>query len=344
MKDFFKNLLNMSRPPEFTGALLDNRPQSVKDNDVKFTEVVGTAAAVNWNKSAYRKFPDLDQHQSNECGAFSARKYLGILYSLLPQYGQYLDFSNGHIYQRRYNRPQAGMMLADVLTIMGQGTTLIALTNEKTNTDADSDNLVIPQWMKAVGEQFATGKPVFINSEFFDTIASVIQVTGKSVIGLGFFLASEWSTEYPRILNPMLSYVDPAALHHFYTFVDYATIGGIQYLVIEDSAHFGGYARRFVTREWVTSRIIQAGYTMNFKFTDSSSSPASTRPSYDGVTIVSAQKCLQYEGLFPSNVAFAENVGPVTRDALLKFQNRYGLVATGRLDAATISKLGSLYP
>lgn len=332
-----KSISNLLETPEyFTGALLDTRKPEEKTNDIQFKDIVGTANAVNWNKTSYRSFPPYNQNQSYSCGANALAKALGIAYS--TRYGVYVPFSRVNIYQRRYGAPSAGMTLWDMFNIISNGVTLEQLTPETFNTDADIDKIFIDQFKKDVGAVFKTTGGVYLPNDI-DLIASTIQTTGKGVILLTWFTASEWSAKTPVIQNRWLGSSDPTSIRHFVVAVDYVMFNGMKYLVIEDSAWFGGYNQRLVSEDWVKNRISTAAYPMNFKFTITN-----VNRSYDGMTIISAQKCLQDLGFFPTNVAFAEVVGNVTRQSLIKFQAKYGLAQTGTLSDETKIKLHQLFP
>jgi len=340
MKDFFLNLFKSSpmMPEAYTGANLDTRPPEAKTNDIHFQEVVVNANPVIWTtKTSYRQFPVLNQNGTYECGAFSGRKALGVMYSTYPQYGQYVDFSSSQIYQTRSGT--AGMSLDEIISAWKQGVTLQGLVNDNPRTDADTNSLIIPQWMRGVGVTFAVSNGVYLPNDI-DTIASVIQTTGKAVILLTYFLASEWSQTTPIRITGALSPDAPTTLRHFVTAVDFGLVNGVKTLVIEDSAWFGGINRRFITEDWVMNRVIQAGYPMNFKFMP----VAGNRPTYDGQTIVSLQTCLQYDGEFPLNVATIESFGPITRAAVAKFQAKYALSVSSALDSATRDKVHQLFP
>lgn len=335
-----KYLVRTAQPGQFTGALLDTRSDAEKSEDVHFSEIVGTASAVLWKEKypdLIRRFPDFNQGNTGMCGAFSLRKSLGIMYQ--QKYNIFLDFFAPDIYQRRINKPQAGMILYDVMSIAAKGVTLTQFFNSTFNSDDDADAIKIEQWQRDVGATFSVSGSVKLPVDI-DTIASVIQTTGKAPIALGFFTAGEWSKEAPYIVENGLSYSDPSALHHFYVFTDYSLYGGKKALVIEDSAWFGGLSRRILTEDWIKGRIIEIAYPMNFKF----SVAQGDKPSYDGVTIVSAQKCLQYEGFFPTNIGYVENVGTFTRKALQLFQQKYGIPQTQTLDVTTVNKLAQIYP
>lgn len=338
MFSLFRYFMRNANQREFTGALLDSRPPEEKVDDIHFSEIVASANPVNWQErypNNYRKFPELNQHSSNSCGANALSKALGT--NLYARYGSYIQLSRFYIYKCRENAPTAGMSLPDMFKIASQGVPLEAITPSKGETDADYEKITIKPWMVKEGETWKVTKGIYVQPDM-ETIASIIQTTGKGVILLTWFLAGEWSKEVPYTVQK-LGLNDPSSLRHFVTAVDYVLYLGKKYLVIEDSAWFGGINRRLVSEEWLRDRVYIAGYLMNFAFEGTQE-----KPSYDGSTIVSAQECLRAEGLFPSNISFVENIGPVTRAALINFQTRYALKTSGIIDFATGSKLHQLYP
>lgn len=339
--DLFRSFIVVQEKPIFTGAIIDDVGTFLRSEDsVPFEDIVASANAVKWEEGKkVRKFPIHDQKRSFMCGAFSAKKLLGILYFIL--YKTYIEFSEEHIYQRRSNKGQPGMNLQDLFRILGEGSTLKALTAAVVQNDADADNLKIEQWQKDVGKVFALkeSKAITLNSADAETMASVIQTTGKGIILLLYFTAAEWSQKFPKVLDYGLSYGSNNSLHHFAVAVDYSLVNGKKHIYIEDSAGFGGIFERYLSEEFIKNRCMVAAYPMNFKF----STFGGDKPTYDG-TITSVQKCLLYEGFFPSNVAFIESLGPTTRGALRKFQSKYGIEQSGNIGTATAEKLRALYP
>lgn len=327
-------------PATFTGALIDNRPPQAKADDVHFSEIVGGAAAVLWKEkypNAVRQFPDMNQNQTNMCGAFALRKSLGVMFQ--QKYGVFLDFFAPDIYRRRANYPQAGMMLYDMMNIASQGVTLTQFFNSTYYTDDQADSISIESWHRDVGRVFSVSGSVMLPNDI-ESIASVIQTTGKAPVGLTFFTLQEYAKEAPTIVENSMTYVDPRSLHHFITMTDFTLFKGGKYIVMEDSAWFGNMKRRLLSQNWIENRMIEVAYPMNFKF----SVAVGDKPSYDGMTIVSAQKCLRYEGFFPSNIDYAENVGSFTRKAIQLFQQKYNLSVTQQLDIPTVAKLREIYP
>lgn len=321
------------------GALLDSRTPEEKQDDIHFSEIVGTANVVNWVEKGdkIRKFPDMNQGQTSMCGAFSLAKSFGVSYH--AKYGKYLEFYPPDIYQRRVNKGTPGMMLYDMMRIAAEGITLAQFFDATYNSDEEADSIKIEQWHRDIGKVFAVSGNVIIPNDI-EIIASVIQTTKKAPIGLTWFRSKEWSLEVPVILNRALGVFDLISLRHFTAWTDYTLLNGQKVIVTEDSSWFGGFRRRYLTEDWIKNRVFEIRYPMNFKFAVN----LGDRPTYDGATIISAQKCLRYEGFFPLNIEYAENVGAFTRKAIQLFQQKYGLPVTQALDVSTKRKLLELFP
>lgn len=331
---------NANKDLYHTGALLDNRTPEEKANDIHFSEIVASANPVVWTEkypSKVRRFPKMNQNQTNMCGAFALPKSLGIMFS--QKYGKFIEFYPPDIYQRRANKTSAGMMLHDMMRIAKEGVTLAQFFKADYYTDADAEKIGIEQWHRDVGKIFAVEGDVIIPNDI-ETIASVIQTTGKAPIFLTYFTAGEYSKEMPYIVEKSLRIDGSNTLRHFIVGVDTTLYKGVKAIYIEDSAWFGGFSERLLTEDWIKNRVYEVRYTMNFKF----SIKTGDRPSYDGQTIVSAQKCLRYDGLFPDNVDLIENLGPLTRKAISLFQQKYKIAVTSNLDLSTKDMLRKLFP
>lgn len=345
----------------FTGALIDERSDAEKAKDIQFGEIVGAATPVAWiekPQNQWRKFPVLDQKNSFMCGAFSMKKLIGVYYWL--KYKTWVDFSEEDIYQRRLNRPNAGMAVDDIYRIIGDGVTLKTLTNAAIITDEDADSCVIEPFKRDVGKVFKMGKKIVLGANI-DEIASVIQHTGKAVHFMTGFTASEYGRFMPVIENPNLNLYAPSTLRHFITFTDFTLYNGKKCLVAEDSAHFGGYSQRLISEDWINRRTMAATYPMNFLFEQSGdpNKPHYTftkKLEYSPVfTVVEDVKHLQdilkFEGLFPKNVESTGWYGSTTASSVMAFQKKYKVASDSEIDALqgksagpkTIAKLNELY-
>lgn len=320
-----------------SGVTLDERNLEEKKEDIKFSDIVAHANETIWiekDKTAIRKFPELNQNNTSGCGAWASAKALGVLFS--SKYNTYVPFLESDIYKRRMNKPTPGMALYDMIRIWKEGVIFKENTDKNPKNDTESDSISIQPYREEIRKLFSISEGVYIENNI-DIIASTIQTTGKGIILLTYFLADEWSKEIPAITNKFLSLYDNTSLRHYVTAVDFTLINGKKYLVIEDSAWFGGINRRFLSEEWITQRVTTGVYPMNFRFSESEN-----KPKYNG-TIISFQECMKSIGLFPKNIDTIEKFGPLTKQACVQFQTLQKLTITGIIDTATISRLKVLF-
>lgn len=358
------SLLDLFKPREQgTGALLDYRPDSLKEKDYKFEELVASAAPVTWTEKkpeTWRKFPIYNQNGSGSCVAQTAAKLLGISYWLNNK--QYVHFSATDIYQQRINKPNGGMGSADVFSIISKnGATLEELVPSQMMTDSQMDGIVIPEYKREVGRVFKVSNYLTLNAGNMEQIASVIQQTGKGVMVWFYFTSAEWTAQ-PTILDVTLKPNSTKALRHSVTAVDYTLIKGKKYLVIEDSwgPKHGMGGQRLISEDFFQKRNFFAGYLMNFNFDKQQATKPSARfrvvmefsPTFKVVEDVKKlQDILKYEGFFPLNVESTGYYGAVTAKAVLEFQLKYAVAPESELKALagkrcgqpTLDKLNQLY-
>lgn len=336
-------------------ALIDLRSDEEKAKDIHFEEVVASTAPVVWTEKSpdqWRSFPIFDQGNSGSCVAQTLKKMLGVYVWLATNI--FVHLSASHIYQRRKNRPAGGMDGADALAIASRGTTLEQFAPSERLSDSQMDNMNVVPFMEKIGEIFKIGKPIIGPTKDIETIASIIQQTGKAVMVWFYFSSGKTPKEWvdvPKVQYPNLVWNAPTGVaRHSVAAVDFCLVNGKKCLIVEDS--WGGDTaidgRRIITEDFFKARNWFTAHFMNFAFEDQTlpTPTPSPKPSYDGTTIISLQKCLRYEGLFPTNVDFIEKFGPVTQEAVMKFQVRYGLHPTGvpSIGPLTKAKLHERYP
>lgn len=366
--DIFKKKVDTS--DRGFGALEDTRSDSEKEKDILRDELVASSASVDWKeKSTWRRFTIFDQNGSGSCVAQTTAKMLGIMYWLVNN--NYVHFSATHIYQRRSNKPSAGMIGVDAANISASGVTLEELVPSQKMTDAQMDSIVIPRYKQQVGEIFKAGQYVILPTKSIDEIASTIQVTGKPVMVWYYFSTGlrpiEWNKAVPTIEHRSLPMTGNNTARHSVTAVDFLILSkaqtsdkslwGKKALVIEDSwgPDNGLNGQRFITEDFHNTRNFFAMYFMNFKFGEDAST---TKPkytfsktlqfssvvSYGNADVIALQNILKYEGLFPTNVESTGYFGAATREAVIKFQQKYSISpANGVVGPKTRGKLNELY-
>lgn len=346
----------------FLGVLFDERPESEKEKDPKFSEMVAAASPVPWREkkdSELRVFGVQNQDGQSSCVANSGRKALRVIFKV--NHNLDVDFSSGHIYRRRANYPDGGMSMPDLSRILEAGTTLEQFKPSDGLSESQVNAMKFEPYMEEVAKVFKTGKMVDVPPFDIETVASIINVTGKAVVLFYYFTASEWGRTTPEIYSPNLNLYGSATLRHAVAAVDFTLRNGKKCLLIEDSAHFGNINRRFVTDDFHKKRGYGAAYPVYFKFAE----PVGGKPQHFFGTAMNfgeqskevawLQKCLQYDQTFPSNIAVdttkPANYFGITAESVLKFQKKYKVAPDSELDAlagkkvgpATLAKLNSLF-
>ena len=341
MIEFLRKLFSLPKEAPELGALLDTRLPEEKEKDYHISEIVAGAAIVTWvekDPSQIRTFGVQNQDGSGSCVAQSRRKLYRILFWVNRALD--LDFSATFIYRLRKNYPDAGMQASDAISLSRyKGLTLNALMPSDNLSEMAMNGTTIEPHNYDIAKVFTIPNEVTFTAGDLFTPAGTIQKTRKGIMMWFFFTAEEWGREVPVIIDKYLRATDDRALRHSVVGVEPAMYRGEKGIWIEDSAHFGGLNRRFITERFYKARNYWASYPINFVF----ESQALPRPFYDGST-VSLQDCLKYEGTFPANVDSTGVFGSITKKAVQDFQIKYGLDPVGTVGPLTTKKLQELYP
>lgn len=345
-----------------SGANLDNRDVEAKEKDHMFEEIVATANAVDWKEKAknqWRRFEDQDQDGSGSCVAQTIKKLAKVL-GKLNNYD--LNLSATSIYQRRSNKPDSGMIGIEAFDIWkNKGISLEGMVPSQKMSDSEMDTQIIKPEADQVAEVFKIGNHVGLNAGDFETVASVIQTTGKAVMVWFYFTGSEWSKEIPTIENPNLDRNN--ALRHSVPAVDFFLFGGKKYILVEDSAHFAGLTYHLISEEFFKARNWFARYPMNYKFNDQTQpqppdETPSNKPKYTfnvdlqfgmrSADVVALQNILKFEGFFPVNIESTGYFGAITKSGVQKYQDKHNIAHAsdggyGRVGPKTRANLNTIY-
>jgi len=343
------------------GALIDERSPDEKAKDYRLEEIVVSINPVKWvEKKKFNSFPIFNQDGSGSCVAQTVAKMLGVMYQALN--GVYVHFSATHVYQRRANKPYSGMAGVNALEIARQGVTLEELVPSQNMDDGEMDSIVIPEYKHKVGEVFKMSNYVQLPIGDIETVASVMQTTGKPVMVWFYFESKEW-TEKPEVKNKSLTI--STGLRHSVTAVDFALVDGKKCLIIDDSwgTKYGKNGQRIITEDFFKARNWFAAYFINFNFLKDTS-PEPNKPKHTFTSplefteeyvvsedVKALQDILKFEGLFPANVASSGYYGAITAQGVYDFQVKYQVAPLAELDslqgrrvgAKTITKLNELY-
>lgn len=326
----------MDKIPLQTGANIDTRTPESKEKDYMFNEIVASADAVNWfvkPEPELRLFPVLNQSISLSCVAQTIAK-MAIIHIWLREQS-ILSFSATGIYTYRSNKPEGGMIGVESFDIwIDKGIPLEALVPSQMMTDQAMDAQIILPEEKEIAKYFAPSNHIGVNSGDIEAVASIIQRTKKPVMVWYYFNHDEWSQAVPKVLRDINLYA-PTTSRHSVTAVDFTLLpDGRKALVIEDSSHFGGLTRRYVTEDFHKKRNFFARYAMNFMF-EGISLPGTEkltitlRQGMKHKEVVILQDFLKEDKLFPSNVDSTGFFGAITKKALQTFQASNNLIPDG---------------
>lgn len=371
---------NKPIPDGYNGAHIDLRPEAEKQKDYHFAETVAAAAPVNWvEKKKYRQFPIFDQDGSGSCVAQTMAKLMGIMYGLNNPAIGYVHFSATHIYKRRFNKPDGGMSGQDVFKIAQQGVTLEALVPSQKMTDAEMDGAVITPEKEEVGKIFRIGNYLMLPVRDIETVASIIQQTGKGVMVWFYFKSAEWDKD-PSVKFPDLDLYAGSTARHSVAGVDFTLYKGKKAIVIDDSwgPNAGnGSGQRIIDEDFFKARNWFAAYPINFKYQEGSPAPTPTptpsptpsKPTYNftkqlkfipwntaknepadmvahnaqKADVTALQDCLKYLGIFPVNIQSTGYFGAITKEKVIEFQKRYNIDMVGEVGPITRAKLNELF-
>lgn len=309
----------------------------------KIDEILPGDAPLNWRKKSEAEldtYPVWTQGSSSACVAYSKARQIAVRVKKLT--GLWVDYSPSSIYQLRANKPRGGMDIADANSIVDKrGVALEAYMRSFGLNEAGINSTprspVAELSAKANAE--AVAKYFYFNGINIDRIAQALE-NGKAVSLLMFSSADEYARAIP-LVKENITY-ETASIRHEVLAVDYLLDSkGKKMLRIEDSAHFGGFNKRFFTEDFLVKRTVMADTIEVFNL--AATVPVSNRPVYTG-NIISLQTCLKYEGLFPQSVGVVENFGPVTQRSVKMFQEKYDLPLVNAITSDVRAKLFALYP
>jgi hypothetical protein len=341
------------------GANFDTRPpaQAARE-DVTAAEVIASAAAVDWKEIApadIRVFGMQDQGSKSDCVAETRRKLKRIM--LKVNKGLDLDFSSLAFYRKRVNFPGEGMIAADAIQLdQNIGMTLDSLVpSDAVRSEAAANAIAPDAFNDDIAKVFRTGDTdiVFTPGDL-ETMAGTIQKTRKGIMVWFYATVGEWSKLVPTIDIPDLTLRDSrVGVIHSTAAIEPALYNGQKGFWIDDSAHFGGLSRRFITEAFFKKRNWFASYPQAFKFEAGST----VKPHYffakdlefsptffTDADVVALQEILKFEGVFPLNVDSTGYFGALTLEAVKKLQVKHGIKPiSGYVGSITRTYLNGMY-
>ena len=341
-----------------TGANLDFRTEDEKKRDFLHEEIAyGAQYSVYKTKNdEVKTYPARDQKKTSACVAFATALVLGI-----DNEGEgegFVDLSPAFIYKQRANFPAEGMIGNDSGDVAKDSGACLEKTLPTPSTEAAINSISIPMRAKEEAHTYKAKNYVTIaNNTDIDVINSVLS-QGKAVKIFIYGTLDEWGREYP-IVKGIVNFAY-APIRHCVTALPYSGFKdaiGKRYIWIQDSYPFGGIFYRKVSEDWIAQRCYFAQYHVNLK-----NEIIDTKPKHEFTISMQfgdqseevkwLQRCLAYEGLFPSNIEPTGYFGGLTLKAVNDFQLKYMAEIlrpagytnpTGVVGPRTMIKLNTLY-
>lgn len=355
MWEFIKSLFTKKYD---TGVNIDFRSESEKQQDFLHEEIALGAqySTYGTRNDVVKTYPLRDQKNTSACVAYATALALGI-----DNEGEgegYVELSPAFIYRQRSNFPDQGMIGNDAGQIAKDSGACLETTLPTPTSEAAINSLTIPLRAKDEAHEFRAGNYVTIqNCTDIDVINSILS-QGKAVKIFIYGTLEEWGQEYPKVLGAVnFTY---APIRHCITALPksgFKDAIGKKHIWIQDSYPFGGIRIRKVSEDWIAQRCYFAQYHVNLKNEKIDSKPihefdVNMQYGDNNAEVQWLQKCLQYEGVFPSNVEPTGYFGGITLKAVNDFQLKYMADIlrpygynnpTGFVGPSTRLKLNTLY-
>lgn len=353
------------------GVLADCRSSEEKECDIRhdelFTSSVPQYLPSKQAASSYVGiFPVDNQFVTSSCVAHGKVLVMSIFNWQQKSPSVFRQLSSMFIYRNRVNYPGEGMIPNSAnLQTESDGAPIYAdLPTPETESAANA--LTVNQGMRDAAKEFSTGKWVtIIDPTDIDTLAFVSNSLLLPSNILIYATVAEWSQEVVNILTPgLVQGSAEAEVEHCVTVLPNSayTENGIRYVIIQDSALFGGYSFRSVSEDFIKQRTYEADYMIAM-----GTQPMTAKPTVNlttdltvgqsGDQVLMLQQALQYLGYLPTVVdgrpfAPTGSYYGMTKSAVLQLQNEYaaeiltplGLsVGTGYLGASTRMFINKLF-
>lgn len=364
-------------PPSLLGVLPDNRNPQEKEFDVTheeiFTSSVSSTATYLGSKSQASKyvgvFPIDNQNGTSSCVAHGKVLALSIFTYLSGiTKGVFVQLSSMFVYRNRINYPGEGMIPSSADTQIEQEGAPQYADLPTPETEAAANALTVDAATTQAAKMFAGIRWVqLIDPTDVETIAFIVNNQSLPLNILIYATVAEWSAEVVEVLTPGLVQGSPeAAVSHCVTVLPNSAYlepsNGKYYVIIQDSALFGGHAFRSVSEDFIKARTYEAAYPISVD-----NEPILVKPKINltadltigstGPEVVALQQALQYLGYLPNVVngqAFAPTgtYAGMTKAAVLQLQEEYaaeiltpsGLTAgTGYCGSSTRAFLNSQF-
>ena len=307
---------------KYSGGLIDDRKVN---KDYSHLEI-GFSTPVKWlskseAKKVERKYEKRNQETTMSCGGHAGELSLSIDTGTIHE--------PAFIYRMRKNYPSEGMYHYDIGDILHKLGACEYLGIEKTEKDYNAYYPTSTQFKEATSFAGASFIVLEDNAYTIDDIAQIVNTLHRPLILFVYWNGKEWSSSTPVAKGNLLR--ENAQYRHYVVVLPDSAyqVKKKKYVIIQDSAWFGGKNIRHLSEDWINKRTYTGLYFMNlratklpYKYTQYEFT-RNLKMGDRGEDVKMLQTILQEMGFFPINISPTEYFGGITRQAVKDFQEKY---------------------
>lgn len=347
--------------PEFPGAI----PSPIDERDWQWQEIGFAAAPFDWQKgydveaelqkklnNPSFRIPVKDQNGSGSCGG-QAWSYYNSVYEAMAT-GTFEERSAKYIYAQTFVPPAGSAGRTNSELVAKQGVAKESLLTSYENGNPPSEAFMqrkqdITDAAKADAKKSRAKGYANVGVDI-DAVAQAIRENHGVVIGIYGKDNGTWRSAFPKppVGNP------PYWAHWLYAGKAKMINGEKHIGVLNSWGNVGENGWQWISETYYKHRVaggasaLWEGWTQVFD-------PASIEPGFKytftkqmdfgdmGAEVVALQKVLKLEDCFPAIVPATGFFGLITKNAVKKFQAKYGIDQVGRVGKITLAKLNALY-
>lgn len=328
--NFIISLFSKSQSPFFTGVLPDNRSEEEKSKDYLSEEMMPPSVPEPFSnpQMTVSPYPYVNQLGTSSCVPHAATLALAI--ERKADVNNFALLSPMFAYRLRSNYAAEGSPPQNIFQILRNSGAPLA------------DSLPTPQYefqanALSITDQMKSEAAIYKGLDYYtlaipNSIVTIAKIAmqGHAIAITLFANEDEYSIQYPKIVNPNLTY-SQAEIQHEVCVLPYSGFikDGIRYVAIQDSAWFGGWKLRYLSEAFIKARVYGAAYwdTVQILATGKYPKHVFTYPlrlgnQNDEVKIL--QQMLIAEGLLPPTLATGL-FGGKTLAGVRAFQEKYAI-------------------
>lgn len=329
LNNLLQRFLGHQWSSSFTGVIDDPRYWEEKITDYRHEERDIAAVADPFSNVQITESPFSYENQNSTSSCVPHGVGLALAIERKKDTNNYSRLSYMFNYRLRDNYAAEGSYLQGQFNSYRHVGAPLFTTLPDTSTEEQANAVSLTPSMYAEASIFK-GLNYFTVSDFrnIDTLAS-IAAQGHGIAILIFAAQDEWGRDFPIIEDPSMVLSNTNEIRHCVCILPNSgfMLNAKKYVTIQDSAWFGGKKLRYLSEDWIKSRVYGAAYWSSVSLLASGPRPVfvfgrTLQYGSVGSDVKAMQQLFISEGLLPSDCATGNFYG-LTLSALHAFQTKY---------------------